>query len=64
MNKQLTADRDYQILVTEETFALVSDRYLGQQVDAIQLRGKSQKTVIYNILGEKSQEIKANVTNY
>ncbi len=64
MNKQLTADRDYQILVTEETFALVSDRYLGQQVDAIQLRGKTQKTVIFNILGEKSQEIQANVTNY
>jgi class 3 adenylate cyclase len=64
MNKQLTADRDYQILVTEETFALVSDRYLGQQVDAIQLRGQTKKTVIYNILGEKSQEIKANVTKY
>jgi len=64
MNKQLTADSDYQILVTEETFAMVSDRYLGQQVDAIQLRGKTKKTVIYNILGEKSQEISANVTNY
>ena len=55
MNKQLTGDSDYQILVTEETFALVSDRYLGQQVDAIQLRGKTNKTVIFNILGEKSQ---------
>ncbi|NEP43998.1 MAG: adenylate/guanylate cyclase domain-containing protein [Okeania sp. SIO2H7] len=55
MNKQLTADSAYQILVTEETFSYVSDRYLGRQVDAIQLRGQTKKTVIFNILGEKSQ---------
>jgi hypothetical protein len=55
MNKQLTADSAYQILVTEETFGYVSDRYLGQQVDELQLRGKSTKTKIFNILGVKSQ---------
>ncbi|MFB2972840.1 CHASE2 domain-containing protein [Aerosakkonema sp. BLCC-F183] len=53
MNKELTADKPYKILLTGETFDYVSDRYLGQQVTTIQLRGRQQETMIYTILGQK-----------
>jgi adenylate cyclase len=39
--------------VTGRTFAYVRDRYEGQKVGAIQLRGKKEETVVYAILGEK-----------
>lgn len=53
MNKELTTDKPYKILLTGETFDYVSDRYLAQQVTTIQLRGRQQETIIYTILGEK-----------
>lgn len=61
-NKQLTADSAYRILVTEETFAYASDRYLGQQIGAIQLRGQTKQTFFINILSEQSQDLQLNVT--
>ena len=53
MNKELTADKPYKILLTDETFNYVSDRYIGEQVKTIQLRGRQQETMIYTILGTK-----------
>lgn len=53
MNKQLTADKPYKILLTSETFDRVSDGYHGEQVATIQLRGRQQETMIYTIVGEK-----------
>ncbi|HEY9853618.1 MAG TPA: adenylate/guanylate cyclase domain-containing protein [Leptolyngbyaceae cyanobacterium] len=53
MNKELTADKPYKILLTNETFDYVSDRYHGQQVTTIQLRGRKQDTMIYTIVGKK-----------
>ncbi|MBD2547520.1 MULTISPECIES: hypothetical protein [Planktothricoides] len=42
--------------MTADTYNLVCDRYLGEQVDRIQLRGKEETTTIYAILGERSPE--------
>lgn len=53
MNKELTGDKPYKILLTNETFDYVSDRYHGQQVTTIQLRGRKQDTMIYTIVGKK-----------
>ena len=53
MNKELTGDKPYKILLTSETFDYVSDRYQGEQVATIQLRGRQQETMIYTIMGEK-----------
>lgn len=53
MNKELTADKPYKILLTDETFNYVSDLYIGEQVKTIQLRGRQQETMIYTILGTK-----------
>lgn len=44
-NQQLTADSAERMLLGSETFAYGSDRYLGQQVEAIQLRGQTKSTV-------------------
>jgi adenylate cyclase len=54
MNKQFTENNPYNLLMTRDTYHLVRDRYLGQQVDEIQLRGKENPTKIYAILGERS----------
>ena len=53
MNKELTADKPYKILLTNETFDYVSDRYDAEQVTTIQLRGRQQETMIYTIVGEQ-----------
>ncbi|MEG4104093.1 adenylate/guanylate cyclase domain-containing protein [Microcoleus sp. Pol17_C1] len=53
MNKEIVSDSPFNLLVTARTFAYVRDRYEGQKVGAIQLRGKKEKTVVYAILGEK-----------
>ncbi|MEG4059132.1 MULTISPECIES: adenylate/guanylate cyclase domain-containing protein [unclassified Microcoleus] len=53
MNKEIVSDSPFNLLVTGRTFAYVRDRYEGQKVGAIQLRGKKELTVVYAILGEK-----------
>ncbi len=53
MNKEIVSDSHFNLLVTERTFAYVRDRYEGQKVGEIQLRGKKEETVIYAILGKK-----------
>ncbi|MGL5065517.1 MAG: CHASE2 domain-containing protein [Microcoleus sp.] len=53
MNKEIVSDSPFNLLVTGRTFAYVRDRYEGQKVGAIQLRGKKDETVVYAILGEK-----------
>lgn len=57
MNKELTADKPFKILLTDETFGYVSDRYRGEQVKTIQLRGRQQETMIYTILGKKKRSL-------
>jgi class 3 adenylate cyclase/CHASE2 domain-containing sensor protein len=54
MNKQFLPECPYQILVSESTFAYVSDRYLGQAMGSFQLRGRTAETKIYAIVGKKS----------
>jgi len=53
MNKEIVSDSPFNLLVTGRTFAYVRDRYDGQKVGSIQLRGKKEETVVYAILGEK-----------
>jgi len=53
MNKEIVSDSPFNLLVTGRTFAYVCDRYEGQKVGEIQLRGKKEETVVYAILGEK-----------
>jgi class 3 adenylate cyclase/CHASE2 domain-containing sensor protein len=53
MNKEIVSDSPFNLLVTGRTFAYVRNRYKGQKVGAIQLRGKKEETVVYAILGEK-----------
>ncbi len=56
LNKEIVAHNLYHLLVTEETYLYVCDRYQGVQVTEIHLRGKQQETVIYSILGERTDE--------
>ncbi|MEG4851162.1 adenylate/guanylate cyclase domain-containing protein [Microcoleus sp. B5-D4] len=53
MNKEIVSDSPFNLLVTARTFAYVRDRYEGQKVGSILLRGKKEETVVYAILGEK-----------
>ncbi|MEG4252541.1 adenylate/guanylate cyclase domain-containing protein [Microcoleus sp. AT3-A2] len=53
MNKEIVSDSPFNLLVTARTFSYVRDRYEGQKVGSIQLRGKKEETVVYAILGEK-----------
>jgi len=53
MNKEIVSDSPFNLLVTGRTFSYVRDRYEGQKVGSIQLRGKKEETVVYAILGEK-----------
>lgn len=53
MNKEVKSERPYNILVSDSTFAYVRDRYVGQDVGTIQLRGKKTATRVYSIAGEK-----------
>ncbi|MEG4202899.1 adenylate/guanylate cyclase domain-containing protein [Microcoleus sp. Pol7_A1] len=53
MNKEIVSDSPFNLLVTGRTFAYVRDRYEGQKVGSIQLRGKKELTVVYAIMGEK-----------
>lgn len=62
--EEQTADSADRMLLGSETFAYGSDRYLDQQVWAIQLRGQTKNIVHFTILTFKNQDIKANVTKY
>ncbi|MEG5031542.1 adenylate/guanylate cyclase domain-containing protein [Microcoleus sp. AT3-D2] len=53
MNKEIVSNSPFNLLVTARTFAYVRDRYEGQKVGSILLRGKKEETVVYAILGEK-----------
>ncbi|HEY9811170.1 MAG TPA: adenylate/guanylate cyclase domain-containing protein [Halomicronema sp.] len=52
MTKNLTENKQFKILLTDRTYSYVSDRYLGEEVGAIQLRGKADETTVYTIVGE------------
>ncbi len=52
MTKNLTADKQFKILLSERTYSYVKERYLGEEVGAIQLRGKVDNTTVYTIVGE------------
>jgi class 3 adenylate cyclase len=56
LNKEIVTHNLYHLLVTEETYLYVCDRYLGVKVTEIHLRGKQQETIIYSILGERNDE--------
>ena len=56
LNKEIVAHNLYHLLVTEETYNYVCDRYQGVQVTELHLRGKQQETIIYSILGERTDE--------
>jgi adenylate cyclase len=58
MTKNLTADSPYKILLTDRTFSYICDRYRGQEVGEIQLRGKETETVVYTIAGYVSKRKK------
>ncbi len=53
MNKDIKEDNPYRVLITEETWELVSDLYEAKPVKSIQLRGRKQETSICAILGQK-----------
>ncbi|HAZ45661.1 MAG TPA: adenylate/guanylate cyclase domain-containing protein [Cyanobacteria bacterium UBA11369] len=53
MNKEVKEDNPYGILITNETWEYVSDRYNAKPVKSIQLRGRKQETIICSILGKK-----------
>ncbi len=53
MNKEVKEDNPYGILITNETWEYVSDRYDAKPVKSIQLRGRKQETIICSILGKK-----------
>ncbi|MEM9540932.1 MAG: adenylate/guanylate cyclase domain-containing protein [Cyanobacteria bacterium P01_E01_bin.42] len=52
LNKQVKEERPYNILISRETFDLVSDRFAGKPVMEIQLRGRQEMTQIFTIIGE------------
>ncbi|MCC3544671.1 MAG: adenylate/guanylate cyclase domain-containing protein [Microcoleus sp. PH2017_22_RUC_O_B] len=50
MNKDIKEDNPYRVLITGETWELVSDRYEARPVKSIQLRGRKQETTICAIV--------------
>ncbi|WP_341734095.1 adenylate/guanylate cyclase domain-containing protein [Microcoleus sp. EPA2] len=53
MNKDLKEGNPYRVLITGETWELVSDTYKAKPVKSIQLRGRKQETTICALLGQK-----------
>lgn len=53
LNKQVTEERPYNILISRETYELVRDRFSGKPVMEIQLRGRQEMTQIYTIISEE-----------
>ncbi len=52
MNKDIKEDNPYRVLITGETWELVSDSYEAKPVKSIQLRGRKQETTICAIVGK------------
>ncbi|MDB9314668.1 adenylate/guanylate cyclase domain-containing protein [Spirulina sp. CS-785/01] len=50
LNKQVSQDRPYPILLSSQTFERVRDRYNGQPITEIQLRGRQELTQVYTII--------------
>ncbi len=55
MNKEVKSKRPYNILVSDSTWSYVCDRYVGQEVGTIQLKGKETATRVYSIVGKKEK---------
>ncbi|TAG74843.1 MAG: adenylate/guanylate cyclase domain-containing protein, partial [Oscillatoriales cyanobacterium] len=53
MNKDIKEDNPYRVLITGETWELVSDSYEAKPVKSIQLRGRKQETTICALVGKK-----------
>lgn len=53
MNKEVTVGNPYNILVTGETLTCVQDYYIARPVNAFQLRGREQQTLVFAILGRR-----------
>jgi len=51
LNKEVTRERPYNILVSRQTFAMASRQFLAEPVANIQLRGRQETTQIYTITG-------------
>jgi class 3 adenylate cyclase/CHASE2 domain-containing sensor protein len=56
MNKQVTVDNPYHMLVTDKTFGLVRDTYKGKLAGTIQLRGRVEETVVYSIISKRNSQ--------
>ena len=50
MNKQVINPSPYKILVSCKTYSYICDRYQGQPVAEIKLKGREQTTKIYNVV--------------
>ncbi len=55
LNKEITRERPYNILVSRQTFAMVSGQFLAEPVANIQLRGRQSTTQIYTIIGPAAE---------
>ena len=53
LNKEIPEGNPYNLLVSSATFQCVGDRYEGQPVKTLQLRGRSQSTTVYAIGAKK-----------
>ena len=53
MNKAVTTDNPFNMLITGETLSYLNDRYSVKPIETLQLRGRKQPTMIFSILGEK-----------
>jgi adenylate cyclase len=53
MNKAVTTDNPFNMLITGETLSYLNDRYWVKPIETLQLRGREQPTMIFSVLGEK-----------
>jgi adenylate cyclase len=53
MNKVITTDNPFNMLITGETLSYLNDRYWVKPIETLQLRGREQPTMIFSVLGEK-----------
>jgi class 3 adenylate cyclase/CHASE2 domain-containing sensor protein len=54
MNKEVTTENPYQILVTRITLSHIQEHYRAKHATTVQLRGREGNTMIFSILGKKS----------
>lgn len=53
MNKTVTSENPYNLLISGKTYAYIRKHYRAQSVGATQLRGREKATMIYSILGKE-----------